>query len=140
MERSLYERLGGIGALTAVVEAFRDRVAADDRINQKFVKTDLARLTKMLIDQVAEAAGGPNKYTGRSMKEAHARMAVTNGEFDALVEDLVATLNQIHVGKAEQDELLGMLGPMKDEIVEVDSNEVGTPLPAAYQPAAPMRS
>ena len=43
MERSLYERLGGIGALTAVVEAFRDRVAADDRINQKFVKTDLAR-------------------------------------------------------------------------------------------------
>jgi len=94
----------------------------------------------MLIDQVAEAAGGPNKYTGRSMKEAHARMAVTNGEFDALVEDLVATLNQFHVGKAEQDELLGMLGPMKDEIVEVDSNEVGTPLPAAYQPAAPMRS
>ena len=66
MERSLYERLGGNAAITAVVENFRDRVAGDDRINGKFAKSDLARLTKMLIDQVSEATGGPNRYTGRS--------------------------------------------------------------------------
>ena len=53
MEKTLYERLGGINAITPVVEAFRDRVAADDRINLKFARTDLARLRKMLIDQVA---------------------------------------------------------------------------------------
>ena len=132
---SLYERLGGINAITAVVENFRDRVAGDDRINQKFAKTDLGRLRKMLIDQVCEAAGGPCRYTGRSMKDAHTGMKVTGGEFDALVQDLVATLNQFKVGKNEQDELLGVLGPLKADIVEVESTEVGTPLPRSYQPA-----
>ena len=132
---SLYERLGGIGAITAVVENFRDRVAGDNRINQKFAKTDLGRLTRMLVDQVCEAAGGPCKYTGRSMKDAHAGMKVTSGEFDALVQDLVATLNHFKVGKKEQDEILAVLGPLQADIVEVESSEVGTPLPRTYEPA-----
>jgi hemoglobin len=132
---SLYERLGGIDSITAVVHDFRDRVAGDSRINQKFARTDLARLTKMLIDQVCEATGGPCKYTGRSMKEAHAGMEVTAGEFNALVEDLVATLNHFKVGKGEQDELLGVLGPLMPDIVEVDSDQVGTPLPVTFEAA-----
>jgi len=132
---SLYERLGGINAITAVVENFRDRVAGDNRINQKFAKTDLGRLTRMLVDQVCEAAGGPCTYTGRSMKDAHAGMKVTSGEFDALVQDLVATLNHFKVGKKEQDEILAVLGPLQADIVEVESSEVGTPLPRTYQPA-----
>jgi hemoglobin len=132
---SLYERLGGINAITAVVENFRDRVAGDNRINQKFAKTDLGRLRKMLIDQVCEAAGGPCRYTGRSMKDAHAGMNVTSGEFEALVADLVASLDQFKVGKREQGEVLGVLGPLKADIVEVESSEVGTPLPRTYEPA-----
>lgn len=135
MAVTLYERLGGIEAITAVVEDFRDRVAGDDRINLKFARTDLARLTKMLIDQVCEATGGPCRYNGRGMKEAHGGMKVTTGEFNALVDDLVATLNHFKVPSAEQNELLGILGPLKGEIVEVDSKEVGTPLPDAFQPA-----
>src|SRR2546429_1691154 len=110
---SLYERLGGIGSITAVVENFRDRVAGDDRINQKFAKTDLARLRKMLIDQVCEATGGPCHYNGRSMKEAPPAMGVTQGEVNALVEDLLATLKQFKVPSAEQDELLAVLSPRK---------------------------
>ncbi len=140
MADSLYDRLGGIDAITAVVGSFRDRVAGDDRINLKFARTDLARLTKMLIDQVCEASGGPCRYTGRSMKEAPASMRVTNGEFDALVEDLVATLGQFNVGKPEQDDLLAVLGPMRSEIVEVASKEVGTALPDAFQAAPAMRT
>lgn len=132
---SLYDRLGGVNSITAVVENFRDRVAGDDRINQKFAKTDLVRLRKMLIDQVCEAAGGPCRYTGRSMKEAHAGMGVTSGEFDALVQDLVATLNQFSVGKKEQDDVLAVLGPLEADIVEVDSSEVGTPLPKNFHAA-----
>ena len=132
---SLYERLGGINAITAVVENFRDRVAGDTRINQKFAQTDLGRLRKMLIDQICEAAGGPCRYTGRSMKDAHKGMKVTSGEFDALVQDFVVTLNHFKVGKKEQDEVLGVLGPLKTDIVEVESGEVGTPLPTTFQPA-----
>jgi hemoglobin len=140
MERSLYERLGGKDAITAVVTNFRDRVAADDRINKKFVKTDIARLTKMLTDQVIEATGGPARYTGRDMKEAHLKMGVTDGEFNALVEDLIATLDQFSVPKPEQDELLAILGPLKPEIVEVHSDKVGTPLPAEFDPAPAIRT
>jgi hemoglobin len=139
MAGALYERLGGMDSITAVVNDFRDRVAGDARINQKFARTDLGRLTKMLIDQVCEATGGPCKYTGRSMKEAHAGMNVTTGEFSALVDDLVATLNHFKVGKTEQEQLLGVLGPLKPEIVEVDSDQVGTSLPSGYQPAPALK-
>ena len=136
---ALYERLGGLDAITAVVDSFVARCAGDDRINNKFVRTDIPRLKTMLVDQVCEASGGPCTYTGRGMLETHDGMEVTAGEFDALVEDLVATLNEFDVPKAEQDELLGLLGPMRAEIVEVESPETGTPLPETYQ-AAPALS
>jgi hemoglobin len=138
VEKSLFERLGGKAAVTAVVEDFTTRCAGDSRINAKFVRTDIPRLRSMLIDQVSEASGGPAKYTGRDMKTTHADMGVTTGEFNALVEDLVATLNKFGVGKAEQDALLGILGPLKSEIVEVDSTATGTPLPDSYEAAPPL--
>jgi hemoglobin len=132
---SLYERLGGLDAITAVVDSFVPRCAGDGRINAKFARTDVPRLKKMLVDQVCEATGGPCTYTGRTMKEAHDGMGVTAGEFDALVEDLVATLNEFDVPKAEQDELLELLAPMRGEIVEVESAETGAPLPDGYETA-----
>jgi hemoglobin len=132
---SLYERLGGLGAITAVVDSFVARCAGDDRINGKFVRTDIPRLKKMLVDQVCEAAGGPCTYTGRSMRETHDGMGVTDGEFGALVDDLIGTLNEFTVPEAEQQELLGVLGPMRDEIVEVQSSDTGTALPESYQAA-----
>jgi hemoglobin len=132
---SLYERLGGADAITAVVDSFVARCAGDDRINKKFARTDVPRLKKMLVDQVCEATGGPCVYTGRGMRETHDGMGVTAGEFDALVEDLVATLDEFDVPRAEREELLGLLAPMRGEIVEVESPETGTPLPETYQVA-----
>ena len=135
---TLYERLGGKEAITAVIDDFVGRCAADARINGKFARTDVARLKRMLVDQVCMASGGPCVYEGRDMRETHADMAVTAGEFDALVEDLVATLNQFGVGEAEQGELLAVLGPLRSDIVEVESAETGMPLPDAYKNAPPM--
>jgi hemoglobin len=136
---TLYERLGGLDAIDTVVDSFVARCAGDDRINAKFERTDIPRLKRMLVDQVCEASGGPCTYTGRGMRETHDGMGVTAGEFDALVEDLVATLDEFDVPKAEQEELLGLLGSMRDEIVEIESPETGTPLPETYQ-AAPALS
>lgn len=89
----------------------------------------------MLVDQVVSASGGPGTYTGRSMRETHDRMGVTAGEFDALVGDLVATLDGFNVPAAEQQELLGILGPLRSDIVEVESSATGTPLPDSYKSA-----
>jgi hemoglobin len=135
----LYERLGGLEAIESVVESFVARCAGDDRINGKFERSDIPRLKKMLVDQVCAATDGPCTYTGRDMRETHEGMGVTAGEFDALVEDLVATLDEFDVAKPDQDELLGLLGPMRDEIVEVESAETGLPLPDSYQPAPALR-
>ena len=135
--RSLYDRLGGQSAITAVVDSFAARVAADDRINKKFAKSDLGRVKSMLVQQVCAQTGGPCTYTGRSMKEAHLNMGVTEGEFEALVEDLVATLKAFNVPEREQNELLTALGAMKSDIVEVPGSATGTPLPASFVPAKP---
>jgi hemoglobin len=135
---TLYERLGGKDAITAVVDDFVARCAGDARINGKFARTDVARLKRMLVDQVCMASGGPCVYEGRDMRETHDGMAVTAGEFDALVEDLVATLNKFGVGQGEQDELLAVLGPLRADIVEVESPETGTPLPETYRNAPPV--
>jgi hemoglobin len=135
---SLYERLGGHESINAVVEDFVARCAADDRINGKFARTDIPRLTQMLQDQVCMASGGPCTYAGRSMRETHDGMGVTAGEFDALVDDLVATLDHFAVPKAEQEELLGILGPLRGDIVEVETPQTGRPLPDSYQPAPPL--
>jgi len=135
VDGSLYERLGGVDAITAVTRAAVDRQMKDDRINQKYARTNVDRLIKEFVDQICQATGGPCTYTGRSMMEAHHNMGVTNGEFQAFVEDVVAVLDGFKVGKAEQDELLNILAPLQGEIVEVDSDQVGTPLPSAFTPA-----
>ena len=137
-QRSLYDRLGGLDAIKAVVGEFAARVLADERINKKFAKTDAARLTHFLVEQVCAATGGPCQYTGNDMKKAHKNMKVTEGEFNALVEDLVKTLDKFNVPEAEKNELLGALAPMKADIVEVPGNATGTPLPPDFKPAKPL--
>lgn len=135
---TLYERLGGGAAITAVIDDFVARCAGDNRINGKFARTDIARLKAMLVEQVSSATGGKVQYTGRGMRQTHDGMQVTAGEFDALVEDLVATLNSFGVPEKAQSELLGILGPLRADIVEVESPATGTPLPDAYQSAPPL--
>jgi hemoglobin len=132
--KSLYDRLGGKTAITAVIDSFVAKVAADTRINKKFAKSDVGRVKTMLVDQVCAATGGPCTYTGRSMKEAHAKMGVTEGEFNALVEDLSATLDSFKVAEREKNELLSALGTMKADIVEVQGPATGTRLPASFVP------
>ena len=121
-DKSLYERLGGKKAITAVVDEFVGRVAADKRINNYFMAAAsdpkrLAMFKMKLVDQICEASGGPCKYKGKDMKTAHAGMGITSADFDALVEDLVGALDKFKVGATEKQELLGALGPMKKDIV-----------------------
>lgn len=123
MQKSLYDRLGGKDAITKVVDDFVGNCAADTRINKFFAATAkdpkrMAMFKSNLVDQICEASGGPCKYTGKNMKEAHKGMGVSGADFDALVEDLVKTLDKFKVAAADQKILLGVLGPMKGDIVE----------------------
>jgi len=113
----LYDRLGGQPAISAVVDDFIGNVAGDPRINQRFAKTDIPHLKRMLVDQICAGTGGPCKYAGRDMATAHEGMKIRGDEFDALVEDLVKSLDKFKVPAREKGELLGVLGPMKGAIV-----------------------
>ena len=117
-DRSLYERLGGTGPITAVVGKFVTIVAGDKRINGYFAKADIVKLKQHLINMVCQASGGPCEYTGRDMKTAHKGMGVTGAAFGALVGDLIEALDTFNVPEREKGELLGVLGPMKGDIVE----------------------
>ena len=116
-KKSLYDRLGGQGAIRAVVDDFVGNVAGDTRINRRFANTDVPRLKTKLVEQICEATGGPCKYTGASMLDAHRGMNISDAEFTALVEDLVKSLDKFKVPAQEKNELLTALGGMKPQIV-----------------------
>lgn len=118
-EAKLFDRLGGMDAITAVIDEFVANVAADARINAQFANTDIPKLKKSLVAQVCEATGGPCKYEGKPMKEVHANMKITEADFNATVEDLVKALDKYNVAEKEKSELLGALGGMKADIVTV---------------------
>ena len=136
--KSLYDRLGGLDVINALTESWVARVGGDDRANGKFVRTDIDRLKKEVIDQLCEATGGPCSYTGRTMQETHDGMAVTAGEFDVVMRHLDATLDELDIPKPDQDELVALIMPMRDDIVEIESPQTGTPLPDSYQAAPPL--
>ncbi|MES2519320.1 MAG: group 1 truncated hemoglobin [Bacteroidota bacterium] len=119
---TLYSRLGGNAAITAVIDDFIGKVAADARINAFFAAAaaDPARLNRLklnLVNQVGQASGGPEKYSGLDMKTAHKGMKITDAQFNALVEDLQASLVKFKVESRSKIQLLTALGGLRADIV-----------------------
>jgi hemoglobin len=119
---TLYTRLGGVDAISSVVDKFLANVAADNEINGRFEAAianppQLQLLRNNLIDQICAGSGGPCVYKGKTMVEAHTGMNITQNEFNALVGDLVASLDFHNVKDPEKTDLLGILGPMQTDIV-----------------------
>ena len=123
-KKSLYERIGGEAALRKVVDDFVAKAAVNPKVNftrdGKFVTSDAAVKTlKMhLVNFLGNAFGGPQKYTGRSMKEAHKGMAITQGEFDALAADLRSVLEANKVPNPEIAEIMKIAASTAPDIVE----------------------
>ncbi len=117
---SLYQRLGGRDGIALVVDAFVGNVVADDRINGRFKEMKPEAVNKLksgVSDFVCDATGGPCAYLGKDMKAVHTGMNITEAEWDATVEALVKALDKRGVGEVEKKELLGLLGPLKPDIL-----------------------
>lgn len=117
---TLYKRLGGREGIALVVDDFVANVVADSRVNARFRGLDpprVFRLKSHLADFLCDAAGGPCSYVGRDMKTAHRGMGITEAEWDATVEALVKALAKHRVAEREQREVLGLLAPLKRDIV-----------------------
>lgn len=116
-QASLYDRLGGLGPITGVVDKFVANLAADTRVNQRFAKSNLSRLKIRLVQQICEATGGPCKYQGQPMEIAHKGMNITEAEFNATGEGLAKALDDSGVPEKEKNELLAAIGSMQGQIV-----------------------
>lgn len=123
--KSLYERLGGVFAVAAVVDDFIDRIMVDPRLNAN-PKVDDAhhRVSKagfkyLVTEQVCHATGGPQRYTGRSMYDSHAHLDITAGEWQVFLENLNLTFDKFGVPAAERAELVAIVESTKADIVRM---------------------
>lgn len=117
---TLYTRLGGTAAIASVVDTFLVEVLADTVINSRFNTLPGERVTALrqnLIDQICAGSGGPCTYMGKSMMAAHTGMNIQEAEFNALVGDLITSLDKHNVPEQEKNDLLAILGPMQPDIV-----------------------
>lgn len=126
---TLYDRLGGVSAVSAVVDEFIGRVAVNPDMVRTFKpllddvgknganSARLASLRNNLIDQIGEAAGGPQKYKGKDMVTAHKGMMITEKEFNSLAADLSGALDKFKVPMFEKNELMTVIGSLQPQIV-----------------------
>lgn len=124
MKKALWDRLGGEAAVKLVVHDFVLLTAENPKVNffrdgkYKLDAKGVERLEKVLVELISEVTGGPLKYSGKSMKELHKGMGITDAEFDAMAGDLVATLKKYKVPQAEIDELVKIVAGTRGDIVE----------------------
>jgi hemoglobin len=120
---SLYERLGGVYSIATVIDDFIDRVMADPRlnanprVNEAHHRVPPAGFKYLVTEMVCWAAGGPQKYTGRSMKDSHQELLIKPVEWDAFLEDLQQTLDKFAVPEAEQAEIKAIVASTRADIV-----------------------
>ncbi len=115
--RTLFERLGGLDAITAVVDDFVARTGSDDRIKSLFMNTDIPRIKKMMVEDICERTGGPCKYTGKDMVESHKDTKLKPEDFEAFMEDLEATLDKFKVPAREKKEVLDDFRSRQEEVM-----------------------
>ena len=118
---SLYKRLGGYDAIAAVTDDFIGKLLADARFTKFFAgfSTDSkGKIRQHIVDQLCNATGGPCVYTGRTMKQAHAGLGITEEDWNAAVQHLVASLDKFKVPETEKNELLAIASSLKGDIVE----------------------
>jgi hemoglobin len=121
--RSLYDRLGGVCAIAAVVDHFIDRIMdnpqlnANPKVDEAHHRVSRAGFKYLVTEMVCWATGGPQKYTGRTMRDSHSHLGITEGEWNVFLADFKASLDTFAVPKTEQAELFALVESTKADIV-----------------------
>ncbi|SHL66551.1 group I truncated hemoglobin [Phytopseudomonas punonensis] len=115
---SLYRDLGEKPGITRIVEGMLINVARDERIVHFFAKVDIAGLRDKLVDKFCVIAGGPCVYTGDSLEESHKGQNLSPSHFNALVENLQASMDSQGVPTPVQNRLLARLAALRGQIIE----------------------
>lgn len=122
-KKSLYDRLGGYGAISAVVNDFAEKLFTDPQVGPFFkgMGTDTRKsFIQKNTNLVCNVTGGPCKIISRDAKTVHSGLGITESDFNVVVNHLVDTLNSFEVPAEEQQELLAIIGTLKPAIVETE--------------------
>ncbi|TQM66897.1 hemoglobin [Actinomadura hallensis] len=114
---SIYESIGGEEALTAVVDAFYERVLADEMLNPFFVGINVHKLKGRQVEFFGQALGGPMAYQGRSMRDVHLGLGIEQRHFDRVADHLVESLAEAGVPKETIGEIAAIVVPLADDVV-----------------------
>jgi hemoglobin len=116
-ENSLYHKLGGQAAISAVVDAFYVKVLADDRIKHHFADINMDTQARRQKAFLSAAFGGPVAWKGKDMRKAHIDLKLTEADFNAVAENLVATLKDFNVKQELIDQVVAIALSVKDEVL-----------------------
>lgn len=117
LSASFYERIGGGPALQLAVAEFYDLVLADEELRPYFVHTDMVVLKKHQAALLAGVLGGPSRYEGRDLAEAHAGLAITEAHFLLVRDYLVSVLWKLHVDEDVIAAVAATVASLRDAIV-----------------------
>lgn len=115
--KTLYDELGAEIGIRRVVDDFYDRIVADSQLAPYFVAVDMANLRRHQVSFLSAATGGPSRYAGPSLAEAHAQLAVTDYAFDSVVTHLLASLEAFGVEPDTVSQVVAALSPLRSDIV-----------------------
>lgn len=121
MTISLYERLGGQDAVNAAVDIFYRKVLADDRVNYFFEGVDMEKQINKQKGFLTMVFGGPNKYTGKDMREGHKHLVakgLNDSHVDAIIELLGGTLKELGVQEADIAEVAAIANSVRDDVLD----------------------
>ncbi|HEY1052209.1 MAG TPA: group 1 truncated hemoglobin [Prosthecobacter sp.] len=116
-ENSLYQKLGGQAAIDAAVEAFYVKVLADERVKHFFDDVSMDKQRRKQKAFLSAALGGPLPWTGKDMRKAHEGMGLTEGHFNAIAENLIATLKDLKISQELIDQVIAVVATTKDDVL-----------------------
>lgn len=116
-EDTLFQDMGGEDNLKRIAVDTADNFMADPRVSPTFDNTNMDRFKVLLGEQFCQVAGGSCEYHGRTMKDTHKGLHLTNADFNAVVEDLQKAMDKEGVPFATQNRFLARLAPMQHDIV-----------------------
>jgi len=120
---SLYDRLGGVYNIATVIDDLIDKVMSDPRLNanprvdEAHHRVSAAGFKYLVTELACSAAGGPQTYSGRPMGDSHRHLMITDGEWQAFMDDLQQSLDKFAVPQQEQEELRAIIESTREAIV-----------------------
>ena len=118
-DKTLYDDLGGQPTIDRIADEFIVEIAYDDRVFPRFADSNVQRFREKIIEHFCMIANGPCVYTGDSMVQTHAGMNISEAEFNAVVEDLIAAMDTVGVDIGTQNRLLARLATLRPQIVGI---------------------